>query len=383
MKDKVREEIRATVSQLPLEVNDAVLGYVHYFSSERGRRTLIAGLKRAGRYRPLISRILDEEGVPQELLHLAQAESAFLPLAVSRKAATGMWQFVRDRGRQYGLLQTATTDDRLDPEQATRAAARHLRDLFDRYGDWYLAMAAYNCGPGCVDRAVQRTGYADFWQLRDRRVLPRETCNYVPVILAVTIMSKNPNHYGVDVEPDRPVEYDTIRLSAPTQLALISDVTDLPLGELRELNPSVLKNVAPAGHLVRVPKGSGAAVTGALELVPSASRASSRLHRVVEGDTLAGIAKRYGTQAGSIAAVNHLTRESFEAGDRLVVPVAQTAPGRRTVARKNVGKSSQSQTRPLAARTGSGGTQTAGVTNRPASYQTASLNSRPQASTAR
>jgi membrane-bound lytic murein transglycosylase D len=129
LKNKVLEEVRATASQLPLQVNDAVLSYINYFSTERGRRILVYGLRRAGRYRSLIQRILDEEGVPQELIFLAQAESGFLPRAVSRKRATGMWQFVQLRGQEYGLKQSPYSDDRLDPEKATRAAARHLREF--------------------------------------------------------------------------------------------------------------------------------------------------------------------------------------------------------------------------------------------------------------
>src|SRR5437867_1108125 len=181
LKAKVRDQVQATVSQLPLTVNDTVLGYIHHFSG-RGKNTLIAGTRRAGRYRALIQRILDEEGVPQELIHLAQAESGFLPRAISRKAAAGMWQFMAWRGQEYGLERTRYTDDRLDPERATRAAARHLRDLYHRYGDWYLAIAAYDCGPGVIDKAVERTGYADFFELRNHRMLPAETTNYVPII---------------------------------------------------------------------------------------------------------------------------------------------------------------------------------------------------------
>src|SRR5262249_41775985 len=146
-----------------------------------------------------------------EIIHLAQAESGFIPRAVSRARATGMWQFMGWRGNQYGLLQTPYLDDRLDPEKATRAAARHLRDLYAEFGDWYLAIAAYNCGPGNVEKAVERTGYADFWMLRERGALPVETTNYVPIILAMTIMAKNSSEYGLEgLAYDAPLEYDTM-----------------------------------------------------------------------------------------------------------------------------------------------------------------------------
>ena len=171
IKDKVRIEMKTIASALPLMVNDTVLGYINYFSG-RGRRTIEYGLERAGKYSPMISKILAEEGVPQELIHLAQAESGFLPRAVSRAAAEGMWQFIKSRGNQYGLMQTPYSDERLDPEMATRAAAHHLHDLYNEFHDWYLAIAAYNCGPGAVERAVEKTGYADYWELRARHALP-------------------------------------------------------------------------------------------------------------------------------------------------------------------------------------------------------------------
>ena len=190
IKDKVITQLKTTSSVLPLVVNDAVLGYVNYFSG-RGRRTIENGLIRAGRYDAMITKIFADEGVPPELIRLAQAESGFMPRAVSVAAAKGMWQFVKFRGNQYGLMQTPWTDDRLDPEKATRAAAHHLHDLFNEFHDWYLAMAAYNCGPGVIEKAVERTGYADFWELRARKVIPQETANYVPIILAMTIVSKN------------------------------------------------------------------------------------------------------------------------------------------------------------------------------------------------
>ena len=174
-----------------------------------------------------------------------------------------MWQFVQWRGRQYGLNQTAYTDDRLDPEKATRSAARHLHDLYEKFGDWYLAIAGYNCGDGCVEKAVQRTGYADFWDLRARNAIPKETTNYVPIIVAMTIMHKNAKDYGLeDIEIDPPLTYDTIELEAPTHLALVADIADRPVSDIRELNPSLLNSVAPAGYAVACAGGDERACDG-------------------------------------------------------------------------------------------------------------------------
>ncbi len=326
IKGKVTDEVKETSSQLPLAVNDAVLSYINYFSG-RGRRTIIAGLERSARYQPMISRILAEEGVPQELIHLAQAESGFLPRAVSNMAAVGMWQFVQWRGNQYGLKQTPFTDDRLDPEKATRAAARHLHDLYNEFGDWYLAIAAYNCGPANIEKAVQRTGYADFWALRDRHVLPVETTNYVPIILAMTIMSKNAAAYGLtDVNPEPVLEYDTVKVSSPTHLALVGDLTDAPVSQLLAMNPALLKSIAPADYELHVPKNSGDQLRAALEMFPAERRTSWRMHRVESGETLAGIARQFNTAASSIEDANRISTNGPQAGDRLIIPASFREP---------------------------------------------------------
>jgi membrane-bound lytic murein transglycosylase D len=322
IKDKVQSEIKTTSSALPLVVNDVVLGYINYFNG-RGHKTIEAGLARAGKYSAMISRILAEEGVPQELIHLAQAESGFMPRAVSRAAAEGLWQFVKFRGNEYGLKQTPYSDERLDPEKATRAAARHLHDLYNEFGDWYLAIAAYNCGPGAVEKAVEHTGYADFWELRARHALPAETTNYVPIILAMTIMSKNAPEYGLDqITPDGPVEYDTIVTTSPTNLALIGDLSETPVPQLVQLNPALLRSIAPGNFEIRVPKGSGAQVTTGLDLVPTEQRASSRMHRVQPGESLTSIARLYSASATQIAVANSLKDSEPSEGDRLMVPAA-------------------------------------------------------------
>ena len=323
LKDKVREQVAATTSQLPLSVNDAVLGYINYFSN-RGRRTLLNGLQRSGRYRPMIQRILDEEGIPQEIIHLAQAESGFMPRAVSRAAAGGMWQFVKFRGNEYGLKQSAYTDDRMDPEKATRAAAHHLRDLYHEFGDWYLAIAAYNCGPVTVEKAVERTGYADFWELRSRGVLPAETTNYVPIILAMTIMEKNAAEYGIEgFQLDPPLEYDTVETAAPTSLTLVADILDLPSAELAALNPASLRGMIPESYPLHVPKGSGNQLVAAMQLIPANHLDAWRMHRMGSGETLASIGKRYGVIPASIVAVNRLESAQALEGDRLLIPSVQ------------------------------------------------------------
>src|SRR6266536_1838768 len=194
----------------------------------------------------MISRTFREEGVPQDLLFLAQAESGFQPLALSRMGARGMWQFMPWAGRDAGLQRNWWIDERQDPEKATRAAARLLKELFAQFGDWYLAMAAYNSGAGTVQRAVQRTGYADYWELHRRNVLPQETRNYVPIILAMTIMAKNPSQYGLDqVEVDSPTSYESVRIHYPIDLRLVAECIDSSTAVLQELNPSLLRMTTP------------------------------------------------------------------------------------------------------------------------------------------
>ncbi len=319
---RVKLELNQTTSGIPLELADPVLAYVHYFQTDAGRRTLLAGFRRAGRYKDLIQRVFAEEAVPQELIYLAQAESGFLPRAVSYKSAAGMWQFISGTGSIYQLERTSVYDERFDPEKATHAAARYLKDLHAHYGDWYLAMAAYNCGAGAIDRAIERTGYADYWELLKRHALPKETSNYVPIILAMTIMAKNPQDYGLEnIDADPALEFDTLRLTAATNLNLIADATMQPVSLIRDLNPALLKAVAPPGFLVHVPKGSADTVEAALNTVPASNRQAWRLHHVLAGDTLSTIAKSYSVTPDRIASVNRAA-DSIEAGDVLLIPAA-------------------------------------------------------------
>jgi len=337
LRSKVRAQIAATSSQLPLEESDAVISYVNYFSSARGQKILASGLKHSGRYKDMIEKVLMEEGVPQELIFVAQAESGFQPRAVSNKRCVGLWQFAKFRGQEYKLTVNAVADERMDPEKATRAAAKHLHDLYDHFGDWYLALAAYDCGPGCVDHAVMRTGYADFWTLRRLNVLPQETANYVPVILAMTIIAKNAKDYGLgDLEYEKPLEYDTIELPSATNVSLAASALDRPASEIRSLNPALLKPVAPAGFALHLPKGTLPLMQAALEIVPPDRRDAWRIHKVDEGDSFAALAKRYGTTPALISSANH--DEMPEAGAFALVPVAY--PGDKVPVKPTVKKRS-------------------------------------------
>ncbi|HXW92503.1 MAG TPA: LysM peptidoglycan-binding domain-containing protein [Terriglobales bacterium] len=321
---KAEAEVKATHSDLPLMMTDQVASYINYFSS-RGRGTFESALARSGRYQEMIRRILAEEGVPQDLIYLAQAESGFHPFAVSRAGARGIWQFMASRARGYGLERDWWVDERQDPEKATRAAARHLRDLYHEFGDWYLAMAAYNSGPGTVQQAVKRTGYADYWELYKRNVLPRETRNYVPIILAVTIMAKNPAQYGLEnVVPERPAPYDRVPISYAVDLRLVADCVDASASTLQDLNPTLLRWTTPKNQPfdLHLPAGSKDRYLDVISVIPPDMRVWWRYHQVEPGETLGSIARTYHTPAKAIAEVNSLHEEDeLPTGSKLIVPV--------------------------------------------------------------
>jgi membrane-bound lytic murein transglycosylase D len=331
VKAKAAAEIAATHSDLPLMLTDPVAGYINYFSS-RGKGTLERALTRSGRYREMIRTVLQQEGVPQDLIYLAQAESGFYPQALSRAGARGMWQFMASRARGYGLQRNYWLDERQDPERATHAAARHLKDLYNEFGDWYLAMAAYNSGPGTVQQAVRRTGYADFWELYKRNVLPKETRNYVPIIVAVTIMTKNPAQYGLEeVEPEKPVPYDAVKIDYPVDLRLVAQCVDAPASSLQDLNPSLLRLVTPKdGEFeLHLPAGTKSQYLSAIEPIPPNMRLWWRYHKVLPGDTLTSVARTYRVSPKAIVQENGRQDETLEPDSKLIIPIA---PGKHAAA---------------------------------------------------
>jgi membrane-bound lytic murein transglycosylase D len=305
---KAEKELISVRHDLPLTVNDSVLQYLSFFTTTRGRAIVSRGLDRAGRYDVMIRRVLKEEGVPQDLIYLAQAESAFLPQAVSRAGARGIWQFMPYRGEEYDLERTYWVDDRSDPEKATRAAAHHMRDLYAMFGDWYLVMAAYNSGPLNVQRAIERTGYADFWELQKRKALPKQTQNYVPIILAMALVAKDPADYGVQVNPEKPAQLETVKLDHSISLQLVADASGADLDDLRLLNPQLLRNVTPndPGFQLKLPAGAAKSFEENVQQVPQDKWTSWRLHPAEQGETLSDIARHYRVTVSAIESANHL-----------------------------------------------------------------------------
>jgi len=325
-KAQAEADLKKTQSDLPLMMTDQVAGYIAYFSnSNRGRGVFERAYARSGRYHDMMVATLKQEGVPQDLIYLAQAESGFLPHAMSRVGARGIWQFMAGRGLGYGLHHNMYVDDRQDPEKSTRAAARHLKDLYNQFGDWYLAMAAYNSGPGTVQAAVKRTGYADFWELYNRNVLPKETKNYVPIILAVTIMNKNPSQYGLDsVVMEKPYDYDTVTLDYPVDLRLVADCVGTTTDELQDLNPSLLRLSTPrtGAFQLHIPAGTKDQFETAIAAVPPDKRLWWRYHTVHSGETIMALARTYHTTAKQIEEANHLDGPALEQDARIIIPVA-------------------------------------------------------------
>jgi membrane-bound lytic murein transglycosylase D len=327
---QVKAEFKTTQSDLPLVLNDYVASYVNFFANTKaGHATIVHSLTRAGRYKDMIQRILAEEGVPQDLIYQAVAESGFQVRIMNGRGsgAGGMWQFMP--GDAFAPARSAWYDQRFDPEASTRAYARYIKYLYKQLGDWYLAMAAYDWGAGNIQRAVQRTGYADFWELYRRNALPQETKNYVPIILAAVIVAKNPKQYGLEtLVVDPPLLTDTVTTNYSVDLRLVSDIVEAPLQEIVELNPSLLRMTTPPddSFALHLPPGTKQVYATRIEEIPVDRRRSWRFHKIAAGETLDAIAKQYRVSATELAFVNQIAAGSDLSGtETLVVPAAATS----------------------------------------------------------
>lgn len=324
VKQRVQQEIQSVHSDLPLVSNDLVDGVLTYFQN-RGSGFINKVLARVGAYQPLISETLRKEGVPQELIYLAASESGFNPLARSRKGAMGIWQFMLGTGMLYGLRRDRWVDERKDPVKATQAAARHLKDLYQQFGDWYLAMAAYDSGPVTVQKAIEKTGYADFWELRKLHALPRETENYVPIFLATALIAKDPKAYGFDIQPDPPLATDPVVVSVPTDLRLIAQLTNHDVEELIKLNPSLLSWTTPAydpEFVLYLPPGTADAYNQGIASIPEDKRIWWRVHTVADGESLSAVASKYHLSRSALIEANQIEPDDPVAlGTLLVLPL--------------------------------------------------------------
>jgi membrane-bound lytic murein transglycosylase D len=317
--DQVQTVVAAAKLDFKFRPNALIQSFINYYLG-RGRETMEQGLRRSGRFLEMAQKIFKEEGVPQDIAWLGQVESAWSPVARSWAAAVGLWQFIPDTGSRYGLRQDYYVDERSSFEKATRASARYLKWLADRYdGNWELAMAAYNSGEGRIDSAIARSGYADFWEIYSRGLIPQETRNYVPNILAVILITKNPEKYGFSVKPEPPLKYDYVRVNNMVDLRLVSDATDTPYEILLAINPDLKRGVTPPGveHLLRVPPGKGHVLQTALLRVPPEKRASWRMLTAQVSDSFESISRKTGVSA---AAIEHVNGGAIKPGQKVIIP---------------------------------------------------------------
>lgn len=334
VRQRAERELISVRSDIPLVTNDYVAGFLTYFQNG-GQGYIEKILSRVGMYQPMISRILRKYGLPQDLIYMAAGESGFSPLAVSSAGATGMWQFMGARARDYGLKMNQYQDQREDPLKSTDAAARHLRDLYQEFGDWYLAMAAYDAGPGAIQKAIERTGYANFWKLRELHALPLETQNYVPIFIATALIAKDPRAYGFEVQPDPSTDPDQVTVTVPTDLRLVAELIDQPPKELEQLNPSLLTWATPLDEsqfVINLPHGTKGLYEKRIAEVPPEKRVAWRAVKVEQTDTLEAIALKYRITRAELAHANHLDGgDDPEAGAYLILPLP---PGREPAYRR-------------------------------------------------
>ncbi|MBP7778991.1 MAG: LysM peptidoglycan-binding domain-containing protein [Acidobacteria bacterium] len=324
----VEADLAVTAHDIPIPLNDRVLRFVELFQG-RLRGFLTEGLTRGAPYLPMIHMVFREEGLPLDLGFVPLVESAFKPTAVSRASARGVWQFMRGTGTENGLKHDWYIDERADPEKSTRAAAKYLKTLYKMFGDWHLALASYNGGPGRVQRAMTRSGIDDFWSLTaSSKHLPRETRDYVPMILAAAIIARNPAQYGFDVPAALPFAPDVLTVTGPVDLRRVAEWAGVSADDVRALNPELRRWTTPVRareYELRVPIGTMRAVldgySGALP-----EHSALQWHTVRKGESLATIARRLGVSRVDLAEANYLTRSArVQPGQRLVVPRAPSA----------------------------------------------------------
>ena len=324
--ETVAEDLSETTYDIDIPLNPRVLSYVELF---RGRLKgyLQDGLNRGDPYLPMIQEVFRSEGVPEDLAYVPLIESAFKTTAVSRAKAKGMWQFMRGTALENGLKHDWYIDERSDPEKATRAAAKYLKTLYGMFGDWHLALASYNGGPGRVQRAMKRSGRDDFWELSaSTRYLPRETREYVPLILAAVIVARNPDEYGMTLEATPAPVIERVSLDTPVDLRKMAEWAGVSLQTIQELNPELRRWTTPirmSPYEIKVPEGSAEAIRAMLAETDPLELSPLNRHTVKKGETLLSISRKLKVTRTDLAEANYLsTKAQLRAGQSLIIPRA-------------------------------------------------------------
>lgn len=331
--DSLQSAADPTAYNVPIVMDSSVQSHIRYFNTSIHNR-FEQWLLRLSRYRPLVENIFAEFHLPSDLVYLSLVESGFNPYAYSRAKATGPWQFMKGTAKVYGLRVDSYVDERRDPIKSTVAAARYLRDLYDLFGTWPLAMAAYNAGEGKVMRALHKAQAESFTDISKTRLIRRETKEYVPRFMAATIIAKNPDRYGFSQESSEPHQFEEVIVDRPLHFRAIANVTGIPYEELRLLNPELRRDATPPGgesYHLKVPIGTKSKVEQLLDRVPShrfpplpakaqfASTGNSHWYKVRVGDTLEKVSKRFRVPLKTLKSRNSLTSPVIRPGDFLVI----------------------------------------------------------------
>ena len=298
---------------IPIVINEKVEQFIHYFQTTR-RDRFVTWLARSGRYIPAMKKLLKEHGLPEDLVYMAFIESGFDPYAYSRSKAVGPWQFIYLTGKRYGLRVNWWVDERRDPEKSTIAAAKYLKDLYEKFACWYLAAAGYNAGEYKIVKAMKRYRTEDFWKLTEVKYLKRETKNYVPLMIAAALVAKDPEKYGfADVEYQEPLRYEKVKVPELTSLSLVAKACETSLEEIKDLNPELQRGVTPPNETdyeIKIPFRKKDLFLVTFEILQPLEKFQFKTHLVKKGETLNGIAKLYRVDLEPLLEINHLTKTS-------------------------------------------------------------------------